>query len=179
MNPLSKSISERAVSVWSLITAMEGLLVVYLLAREPSETESVFSFGLSLQLLFVVIGIFFVALFFLSISIAHFYKLISWNEFLNTNPKLVRRISSGAFILEIILLQIWLLFPDYYFPTFSRYLTRLSPVLIWFVLFFAQIFIFLTYFRGLTFECLKDSCSCNSYDNLGRNCSDKNWHYPR
>jgi len=156
MSLLSKSISNRAFSLWSLITAIEGILAIYFLAREPSEEESIFAFGLSLQLLIIVIGIFLTVLFLLGVSVAHFYKFISWNEFLNTKPTFVQWVLSGTFILAIALLQLWLLFPDYYVPTLSGYLSRLSPVLAWLVLVFAQTFIFLAYCRGLPLKKLKD-----------------------
>jgi len=155
MSLLHRKISNRAFSAWSLTTAIEGLLVVLLLASKPSETESIFIFDLSLQLLLVVVGILLVSLFFLGVSIAHFYNFLSWNEFLNTRPKLVKYVFLGVFIFEIALLHLWILFPDYQFPILSGYLSRLNPVLVWFVLFFAQTFIFLAYFRGVTIEGVK------------------------
>jgi hypothetical protein len=155
MSFLSRSISNRAFSAWSLVTAVEGLLVTYFLASESSETEHVFAFGISAQLLLIVIGVFLAALFFLGLSIVHFYRLVSWNEFLNTRPKLVQHIFLGVFILEIALLQIWFLIPDYYFPILSGYLSRLRPMLIWLILLFGQTFIFLAYFQRLSLESLK------------------------
>ncbi|MGD8403646.1 MAG: hypothetical protein PVJ21_08290 [Anaerolineales bacterium] len=156
MRSLSKSISNRAFSLWSLIIAIEGILVVYFIAREPSEEESIFAFGLSLQLLLIVISIIVVALFFSGVSIAHFYQRVLWNEFLNKRPIFVQYLLSAAFILAIAFLHLWLLFPDYHFPTLSGYISRLEPVLVWVVLIFVQTFIFLVYFRGLSFKDLKN-----------------------
>ena len=152
----SKSISNRVLSVWSFIMGTEGLFALYFLIREPSEAENVFAFDLSLQLLLIAISIFFIVLFFWGISIAHFYRFVSWNEFLNTRQALTQYILSGTLFLTVVLLQLWLLLPDYHSPTLSGYLTRLRPVLAWFTLIFAQTFVFLVYFRGLPFRSLKN-----------------------
>jgi hypothetical protein len=156
MKLFPKPISNHTISLWSLITAIEGILAVYFLIREPSEKESIFAFGLSFQLLIIVSVIFLAVLFFLGVSIAHYYRFASWNEFINSKPIFIQRVLSTTFVLTILFLQLWLLFPDYYLPTVSGYLVRLRPVLGWFVLFFAQTFIFFVYFRGLSFRDLKD-----------------------
>ncbi len=155
MRSLSKSISNRAISLWSFVTAIEGILVVYFLLREPSEEESRFAFGLSVQLLLIVISIVIVVLFFLGVSIAHFHQFVSWNEFLNERQTFFQYLLSVAFILAVAFLHLLLLFPNYRNPILSGYLSRLRPVLAWVVLVFAQTFIFLIYFRGLSLKNLK------------------------
>jgi len=150
-----KPISNRAFSLWSLIAGLEGLAALFFVAREPSEAESVFVFGLSFQRLFIVTGVLFLALFFVIVAIVHFYRLISWNESINKNPILIRYILASVVILELIVLHLLFLVPDYYFPVFAGYLSRLKPVLFWFALVFAQTIIFLAYYGGVSLISLK------------------------
>jgi hypothetical protein len=151
-----KPISGRAFSLWAIVAGLEGLLALLFIAGEPSEAESVFVFGLSFQRLFIVISLLFLASLFMLVAIAHFYRLISWNESINKNPKSIRYLLAGVFILELLVLHLLFLIPDDYFPTISAYLSRLKPVLIWLAIFFAQSFIFLAYYGGLSLESLNE-----------------------
>ena len=153
---INKPIPNRVFSLWSLITAIEGMLVVFFLTKESSEPGSVFAFGLSSQRLIIVSSIFFIAAFFMIIAIVHYYQLASWNEFLNARPKLFRSLLVFIFLLEILVANILLFLPDYHFQTFSGYLLRLIPILIWLVLFFAQTFIFLAYYHSVSLGGVKD-----------------------
>jgi hypothetical protein len=150
-----KAISNRAFSLWSFVAGLEGLLALFFIAREPSEAESVFVFGLSFQRLLIVISVLTFALFFVIVSIAHFYHLISWNEAINKKPKLIRYVLAGVFVLELMMLHVLLLIPEYRYPVLSGYLFRLQPVLIWMAFLFAQTFIVLAYFGGLSLGSLK------------------------
>ena len=153
---INKPISNRIFSLWLLVTASEGLITAFFLVREPSEAASAFAFGLSSERLLIVIGVLLLALFFWGVAVVHFYRCISWNESINKNPDLLRYFLAGLVILEIVSLHLLLLIPEYYFPTLSAYLFRLRPVLIWFTLVFAQAFIFLAYFGGLSLGNLKE-----------------------
>jgi hypothetical protein len=146
----TKPISRRIFSLWLLVTALEGLIAAIFLAREPSEAGSAFVFGLSPERLLIVIGVLWLALLFVVVAVAHFYRYISWNESINKKPNSLRYVLAGVLILELVLLHLLFLIPDYYFPTLSAYLFRLGPVLIWFALIFAQAFVFLAYFGGLS-----------------------------
>ncbi len=152
----NRPISNRAVSLWSLLNAIEGFTTVYFLVKEPSETENVLAFGLSLERLIIVVGVLVLALAFTMITFAHYYRLFSWHEKINSRPTIIRYFLAGTFILELAILQILFLLPGYHFPVLSGYLSRLQPILIWLALFLGQTFVFLAYFGGLTFENLKE-----------------------
>ena len=156
MNLIYKSISNRAISLWLLVAALEGLLAAYFIAREPSELESALAFGLSSQRLIIISCVIFLALFFIIVAITHFYGLVSWNEAINKRPKLLRYVLTGAIIFELVILNLLFLIPEYKFPTLSGYLFRLRPALIWLALIFAQTFIFLAYFGALSYKDLKE-----------------------
>ena len=150
-----KPISKRAFSIWALVAGIEGLLTSFFIAREPSEFESVFAFGLSYQRLLIILSILLLALFFVVAAISHHYRLVSWNETINNKPELIRYGLAGVFILELIVLHLLFLIPNYYFPTLSAYLSRLKPVIIWLVFLFAQSFILMVFYRGFSLESLK------------------------
>ena len=150
-----KSISNRAFSLWSLATALEGLLAAYFVAREPSEAGSVLAFGLSPQRLLIVGSSLVLALFFVFVALTHFYRLNSWNEIVNKRPQAVRYVLAGLLFLEIVVLHLLFLIPENQFPTLYGYLFRLRPALIWFALIFAQTFIFLAWFGYLSLNDLK------------------------
>ncbi len=147
-----KPISSRTFSLWAFIASIEGFLALFFVVGEPSEAESAILFGLSLQRLLIAISVLFFAIFFLVIAIAHFYRLLSWNEPLNNRPELIRYVLAGTFVLEWIVFHFLFLIPDYRFPTLLGYMPRLQPVLIWLALLFAQTFVFLVYHRGLALE---------------------------
>jgi hypothetical protein len=154
----NKAISNRAVSLLSLLISLEGVLTAFFLTREPSEAGSVFAFGLSSQRLAIVIGVLLVTIFFVAISIAHFFQFVTWHD--SINQLLIQRnfLRYGLIALTILSLttiNILFLFPDYYFPTMSGYLLRLKPALFWFLLILIQTFIFLAYYGKLSFESLK------------------------
>ena len=150
-----KQISNRAFSLGLLVTALEGLVAVFFLVREPSEAGSVFAFGLSPERLLIAIGVFLLALLFVAAA-AYFYRRISWNKSITIRPNLLRYVLASVFILEIVLLHLLFLIPGYYLSTLSAYLFRLRPVLVWFAFIFAQAFIFLAYFGGLSLGNLKE-----------------------
>lgn len=149
-----KQLSNRAFSLWALVAGLEGLLALFFIIREPSEAKSAFIFGLSLQRLSIAISVLFLASFFAVVALAHFYRLISWNESIKKKPKSIRYILAGVFILELMVLHLLLLIPDYHFPALLGYLPRLKPILIWLAFLFAQTFIFLAYYGGLSLESL-------------------------
>ena len=150
-----KPISERVLSFWALVAGVEGLLASFFIAREPSEVESIFAFGLSLQRLLIIIAVLSLALIFVIIAIAHFYRLISWNETINKKPDLIRYSLAGVFILELFVVHLLFLIPNYYIATFSAYLSRLNPVMIWLAFLLAQTFILMAYYGGFSLESIK------------------------
>lgn len=151
-----KPISNRAVSLWAFVAGLEGLLALFFVTRGPSEAESALFFGLSAQRLAIVIGVLLLVILFLGIAIAHFYRIASWSEAVNRNPRKVRYLSACVFIAELLVLH-WLFFiPDYRFPILIGYLPRLKPVLIWLAFLFAQTAIFLAYYGYISLEDLKE-----------------------
>lgn len=151
-----KPISNRALSLWAFVAGFEGIVTAFFLVREPSEVERALAFGLSAERLLIVISVLLLALFLVVVAVAHFYRRISWNETINTSPKTVRYVLTGVFILELLILHILFLIPDYHFPVLSGYLSRLKPAMIWLALIFAQTFIFLACFGALSLESIKD-----------------------
>jgi hypothetical protein len=99
-----------------------------------------------------VTSVLFLTLFFVFVAIAHLYRLLSWNELVNRNPGTVRYLLVSVFLFELMVLHLVILFPDYYFPSVSRYLSHFRPVLIWLAFLFAQTFLFLAYYGGISLE---------------------------
>ena len=147
----NRSISNRAISLLLFLNAIEGFIAAYFFVKEPSETKNVLAFNLSLERLFIVTGVLALALVFTAIAIALYYRLISWHELINSQPKIIQYFLVCTFILEIATIQIIFLLPEYHFPTLSGYLSRLRPVLVWLALLFIQTFIFLSHSFGISF----------------------------
>jgi len=147
-----RKVSSRVFAWWAFLCALEGGAVVASILREPSEAESVLFLGLSSQRLILFIGVLFVVLFFLVAAAAHFYRFVSWNQSINQviqNPKSLRSILTVLFLIEITLISILFLVPDYLFPTISVYLPRLKPVIFWLLLIVGQTLLFFAFFNKL------------------------------